>query len=158
MFCQKRSNSGLSAQSAGNSGQIDYGHLDKGSSQSSQNRSWLVNTSYEFFPVLALILILRSFVFEPFQIPSGSMMPTLLSGDFIMVQKFAYGLREPLSNQVMVETGQPQRGDVIVFRYPPQPKINYIKRVVGLPGDRVVYQDKTYGLNLNVHRINNAQR
>lgn len=142
-FAKKRANAGLSAQSAGGSGQIDYAHLDKsGAGQASHKRSWLVNTSYEFFPVFALILILRSFLFEPFQIPSGSMMPTLLTGDFIMVQKFAYGLREPISNHVIIETGAPKRGDVAVFRFPPEPKINYIKRIVGLPGDRVVYQDK----------------
>lgn len=90
-----------------------------------------------FFPVVLVVLVLRSFVFEPFRIPSDSMMPTLLDGDFIIVNKYAYGLRLPVLNRKVVEIGEPQRGDVVVFRYPVDPSINYIKRLVGLPGDRV---------------------
>ncbi|WP_108649413.1 signal peptidase I [Dongshaea marina] len=103
---------------------------------------WLEN-GRSIFPVILVVLILRSFIFEPFQIPSGSMMPTLLPGDFILVQKFAYGLRDPVFHHKFLETGEPKRGDVAVFRYPPNPKIDYIKRIVGLPGDTIIYQNKT---------------
>jgi signal peptidase I len=96
-----------------------------------------VEYARSFFPVIILVLVIRSFLFEPFRIPSDSMMPTLFDGDFIFVSKYSYGLRLPVSNTLVVATGAPQRGDVIVFRLPPNPKINYIKRLVGLPGDRV---------------------
>src|ERR1700731_2516767 len=90
-----------------------------------------------FFPVIVVVLVIRSFLFEPFRIPSDSMMPTLFDGDFIFVSKSSYGLRLPVANTLVFATGTPQRGDVIVFRLPPNPKINYIKRLVGLPGDRI---------------------
>ena len=96
-----------------------------------------VEYARSFFPVIVLVLVIRSFLFEPFRIPSDSMMPTLYDGDFIFVSKYSYGLRLPVSNTLLVATGTPQRGDVIVFRLPPNPKINYIKRLVGLPGDHV---------------------
>ena len=99
----------------------------------------LVEYGKSFFPVLAIVLVLRSFLLEPFQIPSGSMKPTLEVGDFILVNKFAYGIRLPVVDTKIVEVGDPQRGDVMVFRYPSNPSINYIKRVVGLPGDRISY-------------------
>ena len=113
---------------------------DKGESSGSVVRQTMVEYSRSFFPVLLFVLIIRSFVFEPFRIPSGSMMPTLLNGDFIFVQKFAYGLRLPVTEIKIIETGEPERGDVIVFRLPSDPSINYIKRVVGLPGDEVAYE------------------
>jgi signal peptidase I len=91
--------------------------------------------------VALAVLVLRAFVFEPFRIPSDSMMPTLLDGDFIIVNKFAYGLRLPVINQKIVSIGEPQRGDVVVFRYPVNPSVNFIKRLVGLPGDRVEVKD-----------------
>jgi signal peptidase I len=100
----------------------------------------LVEYARSFFPVLLFVLVIRSFVFEPFRIPSGSMMPTLLQGDFIFVKKFSYGLRLPVTESKIVDTGAPERGDVIVFRLPSDPSINYIKRVVGLPGDTVSYE------------------
>jgi signal peptidase I len=96
-----------------------------------------VEYARSFFPVILLVLVIRSFVFEPFRIPSDSMMPTLFDGDFIFVSKYSYGLRLPVTNTLLVPTGTPQRGDVIVFRLPPNPKINYIKRLVGLPGDKI---------------------
>ena len=96
-----------------------------------------VEYARSFFPVILLVLVIRSFLFEPFRIPSDSMMPTLFDGDFIFVSKYSYGLRLPVINTLVIPTGTPQRGDVIVFRLPPNPKINYIKRLVGLPGDRI---------------------
>jgi signal peptidase I len=107
----------------------------------------LVEYSRSFFPVLLFVLVIRSFIFEPFRIPSGSMMPTLLEGDFIFVKKFAYGLRLPVTETKVVETGDPERGDVIVFRLPSDPSINYIKRVIGLPGDEIVYQQQRLTIN-----------
>jgi signal peptidase I len=96
-----------------------------------------VEYARSFFPVILLVLVIRSFLFEPFRIPSDSMMPTLFDGDFIFVSKYSYGLRLPVTNTLLVPTGKPARGDVIVFRLPPNPKINYIKRLVGLPGDHI---------------------
>jgi signal peptidase I len=101
-----------------------------------------VEYARSFFPVIVLVLVIRSFLFEPFRIPSDSMMPTLFDGDFIFVSKYSYGLRLPISNTLLIPTGTPQRGDVIVFRLPPNPKINYIKRLVGLPGDRIRVDEK----------------
>jgi signal peptidase I len=100
-----------------------------------------VEYARSFFPVILLVLVIRSFLFEPFRIPSDSMMPTLFDGDFIFVSKYSYGLRLPVTNTLVFATGAPKRGDVIVFRLPPNPKINYIKRLVGLPGDRIRVDD-----------------
>lgn len=100
-----------------------------------------------FFPVILIVFVLRSFIVEPFRIPSGSMIPTLLIGDFIAVNKFSYGIRLPVINKKIVELGEPQRGDVVVFRYPPDPSLDYIKRVVGLPGDLVAWQNKRLTIN-----------
>jgi signal peptidase I len=97
----------------------------------------LVEYARSFFPIIVIVLLVRSFLFEPFRIPSDSMMPTLLDGDFIFVSKFSYGLRLPVLNVKVVPTGEPARGDVIVFRKPSEPSVNYIKRLVGLPGDRI---------------------
>lgn len=106
-----------------------------------------VDYARSFFPVAFIVLVVRAFIFEPFRIPSDSMMPTLLDGDFIVVNKFSYGLRWPVLNQKFVEVGTPQRGDVVVFRFPPNPSINYIKRLVGLPGDRVEIHDDHLVIN-----------
>ena len=100
-----------------------------------------------FFPVLFVVLMLRSFLIEPFKIPSGSMKPTLLVGDFILVNKFTYGLRLPVIGTMVYPLGEPERGDILVFKYPENPRINYIKRVVGLPGDHVRYFDKKITIN-----------
>jgi signal peptidase I len=113
----------------------------------------LVEYAKSFFPILLLVLLLRSFLFEPFRIPSGSMMPTLLEGDFIFVNKFAYGLRLPVINSKIVELGEPKRGDVVVFRLPSDPSVNYIKRVVGLPGDVVDYEQGSKRLTINGAQI-----
>lgn len=107
-------------------------------------QSGLADFAQSAFPVLLAILILRSFIYEPFRIPSGSMIPTLYVGDFILVEKFRYSLREPVSRKELLRVGEPQRGDVAVFKYPIEPDLDYIKRVIGLPGDRITYQDKTF--------------
>ncbi|MEH6627326.1 MAG: signal peptidase I [Motiliproteus sp.] len=107
----------------------------------------LVEYSKSFFPVLFLVLMLRSFLVEPFQIPSGSMLPTLQVGDFILVNKYHYGLRLPVVGTKIVALNDPQRGDVMVFKYPQDPRINYIKRVIGLPGDHIRYENKTLTIN-----------
>ena len=99
------------------------------------------------FPLLLLVLLFRSFLFEPFKIPSGSMIPTLLIGDFIVVSKYSYGLRLPVFNNKILATGEPERGDVFVFRYPEDNKTNYIKRVIGLPGDTITYRNKVLFVN-----------
>jgi signal peptidase I len=115
--------------------------------ESPKGRQTLVEYSQSFFPVLVFVLIIRSFVFEPFRIPSGSMEPTLVQGDFIFVKKFSYGLRLPVSEAKIIETGAPKRGDVVVFRLPSDPNVNYIKRVVGLPGDEVRYDNHQLSIN-----------
>lgn len=107
----------------------------------------LVEYARSLFPVILAVLVLRSFLVEPFRIPSGSMMPTLLVGDFILVNKFAYGVRLPVINRKIIDVGEPERGDVMVFRYPKDPSIDYIKRVIGLPGDRVAYYKKQLFIN-----------
>ena len=107
----------------------------------------IIDYSRSFFPVLFFVLLLRSFLFEPFQIPSGSMLPTLKIGDFILVNKFDYGLRLPVVGKTVYEVGQPSRGDVMVFKYPEDPNINFIKRVVGIPGDTVEYRNKVVYVN-----------
>ena len=107
----------------------------------------IVEYAKSFFPIFLIVLILRSFIFEPFKIPSGSMMPTLLIGDFILVNKFDYGIRLPVLNYKIIENKTPERGDIVVFRYPEDPSIPFIKRVVGLPGDKITYKDKTLYIN-----------
>jgi signal peptidase I len=108
---------------------------------------WWLDWTAGLFPVILVVFLLRSFLFEPFKIPSGSMLPTLESGDLILVNKFNYGVRLPVINKKIIANGDPARGDVIVFRYPPDPRIDYIKRVVGLPGDEVAWLNKTLTIN-----------
>ncbi len=109
--------------------------------------NWLVDFGRQFFPVIAAVFLLRSFLVEPFRIPSGSMIPTLRVGDFILVNRFAYGLRCPVGDCKLVALGAPKRGDVVVFRYPVDPKMDFIKRVIGLPGDTVRYTNKQLTVN-----------
>jgi signal peptidase I len=108
---------------------------------------WWLDWTAGLFPVIVAVFVLRSFLFEPFKIPSGSMIPTLLVGDLILVNKFTYGLRLPVLNTRLTEGTPPQRGDVMVFRYPPKPSLDYIKRVVGIPGDEVAYLNKKLTIN-----------
>ena len=108
---------------------------------------WWLDWTAGLFPVIATVFVLRSFLFEPFKIPSGSMIPTLLVGDLILVNKFTYGVRLPVIHTKLTEGNAPQRGDVMVFRYPPQPNMDYIKRVVGVPGDEVAYLNKRLSVN-----------
>ena len=108
---------------------------------------WWLDWTAGLFPVILAVFLLRSFLFEPFKIPSGSMMPTLLVGDLILVNKFTYGLRLPVANTKLTEGTPPARGDVMVFRYPPKPSLDYIKRVVGVPGDEVAYLNKKLTIN-----------
>ena len=108
---------------------------------------WWLDWTAGLFPVIIAVFLLRSFLFEPFKIPSGSMIPTLLVGDLILVNKFHYGVRLPVINTKITEGSQPQRGDVMVFRYPPKPSLDYIKRVVGVPGDEVAYLNKRLTIN-----------
>ena len=108
---------------------------------------WWLDWTAGLFPVIAAVFLLRSFLFEPFKIPSGSMIPTLLVGDLILVNKFHYGVRLPVVNTKLTDGNAPQRGDVMVFRYPPKPSLDYIKRVVGLPGDEVAYLNKRLTIN-----------
>lgn len=108
--------------------------------------AWLEYTA-GFFPVLLAVFVLRSFVVEPFSIPSGSMIPTLRVGDLILVNKFSYGVRLPIVHTKVIPNGAPQRGDVVVFRYPPDERVDYIKRVIGVPGDVVLYENKRLIVN-----------
>ncbi|HSV36820.1 MAG TPA: signal peptidase I [Ramlibacter sp.] len=108
---------------------------------------WWLDWTAGLFPVILAVFVLRSFLFEPFKIPSGSMIPTLLVGDLILVNKFTYGVRLPVINTKLTEGTPPQRGDVMVFRYPPKPSLDYIKRVVGVPGDEVAYLNKQLTVN-----------
>jgi signal peptidase I len=108
---------------------------------------WWLDWTAGLFPVILIVFLLRSFLFEPFKIPSGSMIPTLMVGDLILVNKFHYGVRLPVLNTKITEGNKPERGDVMVFRYPPKPSLDYIKRVVGLPGDEVAYLNKKLTIN-----------
>ncbi len=107
----------------------------------------LVEHARSFFPIFVIVLLLRAFLIEPFRIPSGSMIPTLLIGDFILVNKYTYGLRVPVLNKVFYRISSPKRGDVVVFRYPKDPSTPFIKRIVGLPGDKITYRDKRLSIN-----------
>ena len=108
---------------------------------------WWIEYPVSFFPVILIVFLLRSFLVEPFKIPSGSMLPTLLIGDFILVNKYTYGIRLPVVNVKLIDVSEPKRGEVMVFRYPEDPSLDYIKRVVGIPGDVLTYKDKRLSVN-----------
>lgn len=108
---------------------------------------WWIEYPKSFFPVILVVFLLRSFLVEPFKIPSSSMRPTLVVGDFILVNKFTYGIRLPVINRKIIDVNQPRRGEVMVFRYPVDPSVDYIKRIIALPGDRIVYRDKRLTIN-----------
>ncbi|MEP6701870.1 MAG: signal peptidase I [Betaproteobacteria bacterium] len=112
-----------------------------------EEEPWWIEYPKSFFPVILIVFLLRSFLVEPFKIPSSSMRPTLEVGDFILVNKFTYGVRLPIIEKKIMDINQPERGDVMVFRYPLDPSLDYIKRVVGVPGDEVVYKDKQLTIN-----------
>ena len=112
-----------------------------------QAEPWWIEYPKSFFPVILVVFLLRSFLVEPFKIPSGSMLPTLLIGDFILVNKFTYGIRVPIVNLKVMDMNAPERGEVMVFRYPENPSLDYIKRVVGLPGDHISYRNKRLSVN-----------
>jgi signal peptidase I len=125
-------------------------HVDGDVAQARQHllmQPWWLDWTAGLFPVILAVFVLRSFLFEPFKIPSGSMIPTLLVGDLILVNKFTYGVRLPVINTKLTEGSAPERGDVMVFRYPPKPSLDYIKRVVGVPGDEVAYLNKRLSVN-----------
>lgn len=113
----------------------------------SEEEPWWIEYPKSFFPIILIVFSLRSFVIEPFKIPSGSMIPTLQVGDFILVNKYTYGLRLPVINKKVLDINIPKRGEVMVFRYPEDPSIDYIKRIVGVPGDTVIYQNKQLIIN-----------
>ena len=125
---------------------LDVAVLRKGRSAEAK-QPWWIEYSISFFPVILIVFLLRSFLVEPFKIPSGSMIPTLLIGDFILVNKYTYGIRLPVLNVKVLDVGNPKRGDVMVFRYPDDPSLDYIKRVVGVPGDRLEYRNKRLTIN-----------
>ena len=125
---------------------LDVAFLRKRRSASAK-QPWWVEYSISFFPVILIVFLLRSFLVEPFKIPSSSMVPTLLVGDFILVNKYFYGIRLPVANRKLIEIGRPERGDVMVFRYPEDPSLDYIKRVIGVPGDRIEYRNKRLSVN-----------
>ncbi|MGO4327950.1 signal peptidase I [Cupriavidus sp. 2TAF22] len=131
-------------------GRYGVGEIDTSRSRLAEEKlrqPWWLEYSASFFPVILAVFVLRSFVVEPFKIPSGSMIPTLLIGDFILVNKYDYGIRLPVVNKKIMAVGEPQRGDVMVFRYPKDQSLDYIKRVIGVPGDVVSYQNKRLTIN-----------
>ncbi|UJP05157.1 MAG: signal peptidase I [Nitrosomonas sp.] len=118
-----------------------------------ESEPWWIEYPKSFFPIILIVFTLRSFITEPFKIPSGSMIPTLLIGDFILVNKYTYGIRLPVINKKIWDMNDPQRGDVLVFRYPEDPSIDYIKRVIGVPGDVVTYHNKQLMINGEVIKL-----
>jgi signal peptidase I len=125
---------------------VDEGDRTKLEADILRQPTW-IEYSGSFFPVIALVFFLRSFLYEPFKIPSSSMVPTLVIGDLILVNKFTYGVRLPIINKKIIDINNPQRGDVMVFKYPKDPSLDYIKRVIGVPGDKIVYKNKRLTVN-----------
>jgi len=115
--------------------------------QAGRKQPIIIEYARAFFPVLFIVLIIRSFVVQPYRVPTSSLVPTIVPGDFIVVKQYEYGLRLPIWNYKIFEVGEPQRGDIVLFRFPPNPKITYVKRLIGLPGDHIVYRDKVLYIN-----------
>lgn len=137
---------------------VESDSSDNSDKKETLNLPLIVEYAKSFFPVFFIVLILRSFIFEPFKIPSASMMPTLLIGDFILVNKYDYGIRLPVLHNKIIENKTPKRGDIVVFRYPEDPSIPFIKRIVGLPGDKISYSDKTLYINdMSVTQVLNGR-
>jgi signal peptidase I len=126
---------------------LDYIFLAPKRQRVGQSLPLWVEYARSFLPILLIVLFLRSFLFEPFRIPSGSLKPTLVVGDFVLTNKFTYGIRLPVSHTEVIEMNKPKRGDIVVFRFPPDPRVDYIKRIIGLPGDRISYIDKVIYVN-----------
>lgn len=120
-----------------------------------ENKIRFLESFSSFFPIFLTIFIIRSFIYEPFQIPSGSMMPTLLVGDFILVEKFSYGIKEPITQTTLIQTNKPKRGDIVVFKHPTDHNIDYIKRVIGLPGDKIKYNIKNKHIKICTNFLEN---
>jgi signal peptidase I len=112
-----------------------------------KKRPWIIETAYALYPVFLIVFVIRTFIAEPYRIPTGSMKPTLLEGDFVLVSKSKYGWWFPIIDYRLNPFNEPERGDVIVFRYPPKPKVNYIKRIIGLPGDEILYDNNQLFIN-----------
>lgn len=125
---------------------LDQVYLKKKRTPQHQTPAW-IEQARSFFPVFLAVIVFRTLILEPFRIPSGSLMPTLQVGDFVAVNKFIYGLRWPVLDTLIMNVSHPQRGDIVVFRWPPDPSLDYIKRVIGLPGDHVSYHQKTLSIN-----------
>lgn len=126
---------------------LDYFVLSHKRVSGNTEEPWWVEYPKSFFPIILIVFSLRSFLVEPFKIPSGSMIPTLLIGDFILVNKYTYGIRLPVANLKIIDMNEPQRGEVMVFRFPEDPSIDYIKRVIGVPGDMITYRNKQLSIN-----------
>lgn len=124
---------------------------------SHEKTSWLVRELSSFFPILLIVFILRSFLIEPFRIPSSSLEPTLRIGDFVAVNKFIYGIRIPIIEKKIIDIKSPERGDIVVFRWPPKPKYDFIKRVIGVPGDEIRYQNKQFYINGKKVKLSQTQ-
>ncbi len=149
---KKRAQAAAAAQArfSDNPSGLDADELDRQRTEAvtkANHVPWFIEYCVSFFPVILFVFVLRSFVVEPFRIPSGSMLPTLQSGDLILVNKFSLGVRLPVIDKKVLDTGAPKRGDIIVFRYPVDTDIDYIKRVVALPGDEIAYMDKRLFVN-----------
>lgn len=135
----------------------DNPHMPKKEAEKLREGVGLTSQLGSLFPIVLFVFLFRSFVFEPFRIPSGSMEPTLLPGDFIAISKWSYGIRNPLTNAVWIKIGKPQRGDVVVFKYPEDPRVDYIKRVIGVPGDEVIFANKRIYLRKSCVNMANVQ-
>ncbi|AEO08612.1 signal peptidase I [Buchnera aphidicola str. Ak (Acyrthosiphon kondoi)] len=133
---------------------IKNNHLNQKNTVKLKNKIYFFESLASFFPIFLIIFIIRSFIYEPFQIPSGSMMPTLLVGDFILVEKFSYDIKEPITHKTLIHIKNPERGDVVVFKYPKDHHIDYIKRIIGLPGDKITYNINNKHIKICTNYLN----